>query len=86
MSLEATKDGDIITDEVLRYSTDELQSRSRLLDTEIKIMKSETMRISHELQAQKEKIKENTEKIKVGMLSNRECSASETLSCFDGLI
>ena len=28
-------------------------------------MKSEIMRISHELQAQKEKIKENTEKIKV---------------------
>lgn len=29
------------------------------------IMKSEIMRISHELQAQKDKIKENTEKIKV---------------------
>jgi len=28
-------------------------------------MKSEVMRISHELQTQKEKIKENTEKIKV---------------------
>lgn len=28
-------------------------------------MKSEIMRISHELQAQKEKIKENSEKIKV---------------------
>lgn len=28
-------------------------------------MKSEVMRISHELQAQKEKIKENNEKIKV---------------------
>ena len=31
----------------------------------LQIMKSEIMRISHELQAQKEKIKENTEKIKV---------------------
>ena len=28
-------------------------------------MRSEIMRVSHELQAQKEKIKENTEKIKV---------------------
>jgi len=28
-------------------------------------MRSEVMRISHELQAQKDKIKENTEKIKV---------------------
>ena len=31
----------------------------------LQIMKSEIMRISNELQAQKEKIKENTEKIKV---------------------
>lgn len=65
MALEAMKDSDVITDEVLRYSVDELVSRTRLLETEVKIMKSETMRISHELQAQKEKIKENTEKIKV---------------------
>lgn len=46
-------------------STDEIVSRSRLLDNEVKIMKSEVMRISHELQAQNDKIKENTEKIKV---------------------
>lgn len=65
MALDSMKDGDVITDEVLRYSVDELVSRTRLLETEVKIMKSETMRISHELQAQKEKIKENTEKIKV---------------------
>ncbi|XP_077978001.1 26S proteasome regulatory subunit 6A-B [Glandiceps talaboti] len=54
-----------IGEEVLRMSTDEIIQRTRLLDNEIKIMKSETMRISHELQAQKEKIKENTEKIKL---------------------
>ncbi|XP_002737235.1 26S proteasome regulatory subunit 6A-B [Saccoglossus kowalevskii] len=54
-----------VGEEVLRMSTDEIIQRTRLLDNEIKIMKSETMRISHELQAQKEKIKENTEKIKV---------------------
>ena len=46
-------------------STEEIVSRTRLLDNEVKIMKSEVLRISHELQAQKEKIKENTEKIKV---------------------
>ncbi len=33
--------------------------------TSFQIMKSEVMRINHELQAQKEKIKENAEKIKV---------------------
>ncbi|KAI4497939.1 hypothetical protein M0802_007055 [Mischocyttarus mexicanus] len=56
---------EILGEDVLRMSTDEIVSRTRLLDNEIKIMKSEVMRISHELQAQNDKIKENTEKIKV---------------------
>ena len=51
--------------EVLRMSADELASRTRLLDNEVKIMRSEVMRIQHELQAQKDKIKENTEKIRL---------------------
>lgn len=51
--------------EVLRMSNDELISRTRLLDNEIKIMESEIHRVSHEQQAMKDKIKENTEKIKV---------------------
>ena len=46
-------------------SVDELSSRTRLLESDIKIMKSEVMRIGHEQQAMKEKIKENAEKIKV---------------------
>ncbi|XP_014665246.1 PREDICTED: 26S protease regulatory subunit 6A-B [Priapulus caudatus] len=58
-------DEDALGEEILRMSSDEIVSRTRLLDNEIKIMKSEVMRISHELQAQKEKIKENAEKIKV---------------------
>lgn len=56
---------DAIDEEVLRMSTDELASRTRLLESDIKIMKSEVMRIGHEQQAMKEKIKENAEKIKV---------------------
>jgi len=51
--------------EVLRMSNEELVSRARLFDNEIKIMKSEILRVTHEQQAMKEKIKENTEKIKV---------------------
>ena len=51
--------------EVLRMGNDELVSRTRLLDNEIKIMKSEILRVSHEQHAMKEKIKENVEKIKV---------------------
>ena len=51
--------------EVLRMSNEELVSRTRLLDNEIRIMKSEILRVTHEQQAMKDKIKENTEKIKV---------------------
>lgn len=46
-------------------SNEEITSRTRLLDNDIKVMKSDVMRISHELQSQADKIKENTEKIKV---------------------
>nr|XP_054757642.1 26S proteasome regulatory subunit 6A-B [Lytechinus pictus] len=56
---------DSVGEEVLRMSTDEIIGRTRLLDNEVKIMKSEIMRIQHEHQAQKDKIKENEEKIKV---------------------
>ncbi|KAI2662555.1 26S proteasome regulatory subunit 6A [Labeo rohita] len=56
---------DGIGEEVLKMSTEEIVQRTRLLDSEIKIMKSEVLRVTHELQAMKDKIKENTEKIKV---------------------
>jgi 26S proteasome regulatory subunit T5 len=56
---------DALDEEVLRMSIDEITSRTRLLENDIKIMKSETSRISHEQQGMKEKIKENSEKIKV---------------------
>lgn len=52
-------------EEVLRMDTTDIVGRTRLLDSEVKIMRSEIMRISHELQSQKDKIKENVEKIKV---------------------
>lgn len=51
--------------EILRMSNDELLRRTRLLDNEIKIMRSDILRVTHEQQAMKDKIKENTEKIKV---------------------
>lgn len=54
-----------VPDEVFRMSRDEITSRTRLLDNEVKIMRSELQRITHELNSQKDKIKENTEKIKV---------------------
>ena len=55
-------------EEVLRMDTTDIIGRTRLLDSEVKIMRSEIMRISHELQSQKDKIKENVEKIKVNKM------------------
>lgn len=52
-------------EDILRMDTSDISARTRLLDNEVKIMKSELMRINHELQSQRDKIKENTEKIKV---------------------
>lgn len=49
----------------MKLQTEDIVSRSRLLENETKILKSEIMRISHEHQSQKEKIKENKEKIKL---------------------
>ena len=46
-------------------SPDDIVSRTRLLENEIRIMRLELTRISHELQNQRDKIRENTEKIKV---------------------
>lgn len=54
-----------VNEEVLGMSTDEIVSRTRLLENDIRIMKSETSRITHEQQTMKDKIKENAEKIKV---------------------
>ena len=51
---------------VVNVIRNKLQPVSSLCyDIIVQIMRSEVMRISHELQAQKDKIKENTEKIKV---------------------
>merc|ERR1712242_487058 len=51
--------------DVKKMSTDEITARARLLDNEIRIMRADIMRIQHEMQTQQDKIKENTEKIKV---------------------
>jgi len=56
---------DVLPEEVLRMSTDEIISRTRMIDNEIKVMRSEVLRIGHDLSAQRDKIKENTEKIRV---------------------
>jgi len=54
-----------IPNEILNSSADEIMSRKKLVENEMKYMKSEINRLTHEAAAHKEKIKENTEKIKL---------------------
>ena len=43
----------------------QLNNRTRILETNIKVMRSELSRLSHEVKAQQERIKDNSEKIKM---------------------
>lgn len=54
---------DILDEEMLSLSTQDLQTRKRLLENDARIMKSEYQRLSHEKATMGEKIKENMEKI-----------------------
>ncbi|KAI8805073.1 P-loop containing nucleoside triphosphate hydrolase protein [Cladochytrium replicatum] len=58
-------DYDDLGQEILRASTDEIYNRQKLLENDIKVMKSEQLRLQHEQTAMKEKIKDNQEKIKM---------------------
>lgn len=66
-SLESELDQgeETLAEEILNMSTADITARSRLLDNEVRIMRSELGRIQHELQAQQDKIKENEQKIKM---------------------
>lgn len=57
------KEEDIIDTEILHSSTRDIQMRKRLLDNDMRIMKIEFQRLTHEQVAMKEKIKDNLEKI-----------------------
>ena len=53
----------IFDPEILHSSTRDIITRRRLLENDMRIMKSEFQRLSHEQAAMKEKIKDNHEKI-----------------------
>ena len=57
------KEEDIIDTEILHSSTRDIQMRKRLLDNDMRIMKIEFQRLTHEQVAMKEKIKDNLDKI-----------------------
>ncbi len=52
-------------DETQSMSISELRQRIHLLDNDIRVMKSDCQRISHESRGQKERIRENQEKVKL---------------------
>jgi ATP-dependent 26S proteasome regulatory subunit len=56
---------DEIADETRNMSNTDLRQRIRLLDNDIRVMKSDVQRIVHESRAQKERIRENVEKVKM---------------------
>ncbi|KAJ3414826.1 26S proteasome regulatory subunit 6A [Chytridiales sp. JEL 0842] len=58
-------DAEDLGQDILRASADEISNRTKLLENDIKVMKSEMARLRYEHDAQKEKIKDNKEKIKL---------------------
>ncbi len=56
---------DEIDDETRTMTNTDLRQRIRLLDNDIRVMKSDVQRIAHESRAQKERIRENVEKVKM---------------------
>ena len=52
-------------DETSSMSTTELRQRIHLIDNDIRVMKSDIQRIQHESRAQRERIRENIEKVKL---------------------
>lgn len=58
-------DDDILTSNILELSSDELTQRIRLIENEIRVMRQQHSRLQHEMGNMNEKIKDNTEKIKL---------------------
>lgn len=54
-----------IPDEILAMSTEDIQTRNRLIEGDIRVMKSEMMRLQHEVTTMKERLQDNLEKIKL---------------------
>lgn len=54
-----------IPEEILRSSDDDILRRARLIENEAKVLKNEAVRLTHEQNALKERIKENADKIKL---------------------
>lgn len=58
--------------EIMKMSNESIRNRAQLMDGEIRIMRSEVQRLTHNMQTIKDKIKENAERIKVQTALKRE--------------
>jgi 26S proteasome regulatory subunit T5 len=56
---------DVEDDETRHMTVSELRQRIHLLSNDIRVMKSDVHRITHESRGQRDRIKENQEKVKV---------------------
>ncbi|KAI9189749.1 26S proteasome regulatory subunit 6A [Blastocladiella emersonii ATCC 22665] len=56
---------DDLGQDILRSTTDDIVSRTRMLENEVKVMQSELKRLQHEQTHMREQIKDNKEKIKL---------------------
>lgn len=61
--LENQQGEDVIDQEILNSSTSDIINRTKLLDNDIKVMRSESQRLTHEKTVMMERIKDNQEKI-----------------------
>mmetsp|Transcript_1522 Transcript_1522/g.1942 ORF Transcript_1522/g.1942 Transcript_1522/m.1942 type:complete len:460 (+) Transcript_1522:215-1594(+) len=65
-SSAATNEEDaVLDDETRAMSTSELRQRIHLLENDIRVMRSDIQRIAHESHGQRDRIRENLEKVKV---------------------
>jgi 26S proteasome regulatory subunit T5 len=64
-SRESSDTRDMLVDDVFTMSTDAIRQRTNLIDREIHIMKSDIDMINYETRAQRQRVLENIEKVKM---------------------
>jgi len=60
---DAEPEEEVLDEEILNSSTRDIVARKRLLENDMRIMKSEFQRLTHEKATMNEKIKDNQDKI-----------------------
>jgi 26S proteasome regulatory subunit T5 len=62
---DADDPGSIMDKQLAQWSTEQINTRSRMLENNIRIMNSEVNRLQHETKAMQQRIKDNGEKVKM---------------------